>query len=217
VVALRGTACGDTQIPRTMTGALAAALTDAARDGGIRPMTTLPASTVDTRPLRFEAWPDDTRRRAYELWSSIAVGSAPRTEHLLAQEAGEGVAVPAASTIRAWAASEGWPAQRDEDRAQTHGRTLRELQAGFLSAVVLAENTMLDAMVGLLDGAPYGGSGRIKAAEAILRLAERSGVRFLATAMELEPPTADDDKGLTLEQRARRARARMREANARSW
>jgi hypothetical protein len=180
-------------------------------------MTDLPADNPDTRPLRFEPWPDHVKTRAFEFWSTIAVGSAPRVEHLLAQEAGDGVAVPAASTIRTWAAAEGWAAQRDADRAQTHGRTLRGLQAGFLSAVVLAENTMLDAMVGLLNGAPYGGSGRIKAAEAVLRLAERSGLRFVVTEMELQSPTADDDKDLSLEQRARRARARMREANARSW
>jgi hypothetical protein len=179
-------------------------------------MTGFPADTSDARPLRFEAWPDDTRHRAFELWSSIAVGSAPRVEHLLAQEAGEGVAVPAASTIRAWAAADGWAAQRDADRAQTHGRTLRGLQAGFLSAVVLAENTMLDAMVGLLDSAPYGGSGRIKAAEAVLRLAERSGLRFVVTEMELQPPTADNDKDLSLDQRARRMRAMMSAKNARS-
>ena len=110
------------------------------------------------------------------------------------------MAVPAASTIRAWAAADGWAAQRDADRAQTHGRTLRELQAGFLSAVVLAENTLLDAMVGLLDGAPYGGSGRIKAAEAVLRLAERAGVRFLASALELEPPEVVDEATLSEEQ-----------------
>src|SRR4051794_13749305 len=59
--------------------------------GGLDVMTALPADTPDTRPLRFEAWPDDIRRRAYELWSTIAVGSAPRTEHLLVKEAGEGV------------------------------------------------------------------------------------------------------------------------------
>ena len=176
-------------------------------------MTGLLADTPETRPLRFEPWPDHIKTRAFEFWSSIGVGSAPRVEHLLAQEAGEGVAVPAASTIRAWAAADGWAARRDADRVQTHGRTLRELQSGFLSAVVLAENTMLDAMVGLLDGAPYGGSGPSRRRKPILRLAERSGLRFVVTEMELQPPTAEDDKGLSLEQRARRMRAMMSEAN----
>jgi len=179
-------------------------------------MTAFPADTPKPRPLQFQAWPDDMRRRAYELWSSIAVSSAPRTEHLLAQEAGAGVAVPAASTIRAWAAADGWAAQRDADRALTHGRTLRELQAGFLPAVVLAQHTMLDAMTGLLDDAKYGGAGRIKAAEAILRLAERAGVCFAVTEMELAPPATHDDKNLTIDQRARKMRAMMSQANARS-
>jgi hypothetical protein len=171
-----------------------------------------PASPAD-RPARFEAWPADIKSRAFELWSSVAMGSAPRTEYLLAQECGEGVAVPAASTIRMWAAEDGWAARRDDTLAQTHGRTLRQLQANALMQIALAQSTLADAMAGLLDDAPYGGAGRIRAAEATLRLAERSGVVLMRA--ELDPvPDAQTTQKLTLAQRARLMRERIVEENA---
>ena len=48
-----------------------------------------PAPPPTDRPARFERWPEDITTRAYELWSTVAARSAPRTEHLLAQEAEE--------------------------------------------------------------------------------------------------------------------------------
>jgi hypothetical protein len=114
-----------------------------------------PASPAD-RPARFAAWSDDIKTRAFALWSTVAMGSAPRTEYLLAQEAGEDVAVPASSTIRMWAAQGGWTSRADADLVQTHGRTLRQLQAIGLQTIALAHSTMLDAMTGMLDDAPYG-------------------------------------------------------------
>src|SRR5215213_2799210 len=176
-------------------------------------MTDLPARIPDSRPLRFEAWPDDIKTRAFELWATVALGSAPRVEHLLAQEGGDSVATPAASTIRTWAAEGDWAGQRDAHQAQTAGRTLRQLQATTLQAIALAQATLIDAMLGMLDSQPYGGAARVRAAEAMLRLAERSGVRFVVTEAELQPPADADDKGLSLDQRARRARAMMAEAN----
>ena len=162
-----------------------------------------PTSAPD-RPSHFEAWGEDIKVRTFELWSSIAAGSAPRTEYLLAAEAGEGVAVPAASTIRRWAVEDGWADQRDKNLAATQGRTLRQLQATSLSAIALAQQTMLDAMTGLLDAAPYGGSGRIKAAESILRLAERSGLELVVAPADVS--TEDTGKPLSLQERSRRMR-----------
>jgi hypothetical protein len=169
-----------------------------------------PAPVVE-RPARFEAWPDDIKTRAFEFWSTVAVCSAPRTESLLAQESGEGVAVPAASTIRRWATEDGWAAQRDQTLDQTQRRTFRQLQATSLMAIALAQQTLLDAMTGLLDDAPYGGSGRIKAAEAMLRLAERSGIQLVVTEAALPPPS---EEGLSTVQRSQRMRERFAAQNA---
>jgi hypothetical protein len=122
---------------------------------------------------------------------------------LLAQEVGETIAVPAASTIRAWAAGEAWASKADADLAQTFGKTLHQLQVTSLTAIALAQSTLIDAMVGLLDDAPYGGAGRVRAAEAILKLAERCGMQLVATEAALPPPS---EEGLTLAQRSRRMR-----------
>jgi hypothetical protein len=171
-----------------------------------------PGPDRPAHPERFAPFPADIKVRAFELWSTVAVGSTPRTEYLLAQEVGEGVAIPAASTIRRWAAEEGWAEQRDRNLEKTQGRTLRQLQAVSLSAIALAQQTMLDAMVGLLDTAPYGGSGRIKAAEAVLRLAERSGIELVVVPSEIP---AEDDATLSVAERARRMREKIAADNER--
>ena len=175
-------------------------------------MTALRSFPAADAPARFEAWSADVKTRAFELWSTIAIGSAPRTEYLLAQEYGEGIAVPAASTIRMWANTEGWAAQRDDTLDQTAGRSLRHLQATSLLAIALAQETMIDAMTGLLDTAPYGGSGRIKAAEAMLRQAERCGVQLVRT--DVDPLPEAETQNLSLAERARRARERIVAQNA---
>jgi hypothetical protein len=169
-----------------------------------------PAPMVE-RPQRFAAWPDDIKTRAFELWSTIAARSAPRTEYLLAQELGKDAAVPAASTLRAWAAGEEWSARADADLAETFGKTLRQLQVTSLAAIALAQSTLVDAMVGLLDDAPYGGSGRVKAAEAMLRLAERSQIQLVATEAALPPPS---EEGLSTAQRSRQMREWFAAQNA---
>jgi hypothetical protein len=174
----------------------------------VRALTPVP---VVERPQRFAAWPDDIKTRAFELWATVAARSAPRTEYLLAQELGADAAVPASSTIRAWAAAEAWAARADADLAETFGKTLQQLQVTSLAALALAQSTLVDAMIGLLDDAPYGGSGRIKAAEAMLRLAERSGIQLVATEAALPPPS---EEGLSVAQRARRLRDRFAAQNA---
>ena len=170
-------------------------------------------SRPTTAPATFAAWPEDTRQRCYELWSTMAAGSAPRTEQLFAQEVGAGVAVPAASTIRMWALREGWGSRAEAQLQQTQGRTLRQLQATSLVAMALAQATLLDAMVGLLDAAPYGGAGRIKAAEAMLRLAERSGLRLVPPPEDLTPPVVIDDT-LPLAVQRERIQERIRREKA---
>jgi hypothetical protein len=181
------------------------------QEDGVRVVRALTPVPLVERPPRFAAWPDDIKTRAYELWSTVAARSAPRTEYLLAQELGEDAAVPAGSTIRAWAAAEAWAASADADLAETFGKTLRQLQVTSLAAMALAQSTLVDAMIGLLDDAPYGGSSRIKAAEAMLRLAERSGIQLVATEAALPPPS---EEGLSVAQRARRLRERFAAQNA---
>ena len=174
----------------------------------VRALTSVP---VLERPQRFAAWPDDIKTRAFELWATVAARSAPRTEYLLAQELGEDAAVPAGSTIRAWAAGEAWASRADADLAESFGKTLRQLQVTSLAAITLAQSTLVDAMIGALDTAPYGGSGRIKAAEAMLRLAERSGMQLVATEAAPPPPS---EEGLSVAQRSRRMRERIAAQNA---
>jgi hypothetical protein len=180
-----------------------------------RALCSIPPSPGTDRPAhpeRFAPFPGDLKVRAFELWSTVAVGSAPRTEFLLAQEAGAGVAIPAASTIRRWASDDGWAEHRDRTLAQTQGRTLRQLQATALAAVAQAQQVMLDAMLGLLDQTPYAGAPRVRAAEAVLRLAERSGVDLVVVPSEMP---AEDEAPLSVAERARRMREKIQADNER--
>ena len=136
------------------------------------------------RPARFEAWPDDVKERCKELWSSIGNRNASRVEWLYGREVAEGVAIPAAATIRTWAREECWGAWADADLAESHGRTLRELRTGWLAALRLSQETLIDAMCGRLDDLPHAGAGRIKSAEVTLRVIAQSGL--LAVAPEPE-------------------------------
>src|SRR3712207_4508205 len=95
---------------------------------------------------RFQPWPDDVKQRCKELWSSIGNRNAGRVEYLYSREVPENVAIPAAVTIRQWAREECWGASADADLAESHGRTLRELRTGWLAALRLSQETLLDAM-----------------------------------------------------------------------
>jgi hypothetical protein len=127
------------------------------------------------------------------------------------------VAVPAASTIRMWVKEDEWAAQRDEtlDLDQTAGNALRQLQARTVLAIALAQDTMMDAMTGLLDDKPYGGSSRIKAAESLLRRAERSGISLVRDTVDARPEGVKEQLSLT--ERARRMREQIVEDNVRGW
>ena len=88
---------------------------------------------------------------------------------------------------------------------------MRQLQASSMAAITLAHAVMVDAMVGLLDDAPYGGSGRIRAAEAVLRLAERAGLPLVNTTPDELPV---EKETLTVAQRAQRMRDKIAADNA---
>jgi hypothetical protein len=172
-------------------------------------LALVPMSPPD-RPARFASWPDDVKERCKALWSSIGNRDAGRTAWLyaaeVAAELGEGVAVPAASTIRAWARQESWAAWADRDLAASHGKTLKELRAGWLAALVLAQSTLIDAMCGRLDDLPYGGAGRLKSAEVTLKTIAQSGL--LAIAPEPETERTDWDS-LTMEEKEAVMRDRL--------
>jgi hypothetical protein len=158
-------------------------------------------------PARFESWPSGMYQRTFELWSTVGARNAAATERLLALEA-EGAATPAASTVRRWAIADGWDAQADADLERTRGRTLRQLQAGWLGALQLAQITLVDSMTGGLDGLPHGGAARLKAAETVLRTIGQSGL--LATLPDPAPPDAEATASLSVDERLRRSREEIR-------
>ena len=156
-------------------------------------------SLQDDRPARFEAWPEDLKLRCKELWGSVGNRNASRVEWLLAREVPEDVAIPAAATIRTWAREECWAAWADADLAESHGKTLRELRTGWLAALQLSQETLIDAMIGRLDDLPYGGAGRIKSAEVTLRLIAQSGLLALVPEPETKG-TGRNWEEMTLEE-----------------
>jgi hypothetical protein len=127
-------------------------------------------------PALFDAYDDEIVTRAYELWASIAGRSAARTVRLLGREYEDGTSLPTARTVSRWASEQAWKARANADLELSDGRTFHELQVGWLAAQQLAQATLLDGMAGELDELPFGGAGRLKAAELTLRTIERSGL-----------------------------------------
>jgi hypothetical protein len=167
------------------------------------------------QPARFERWDDAVVERSYQLWSSIGARNAGRTVLLLARELGEDAPLPTPSTIRRWAVDFAWAAKADADLERSHGRTIYELQVGWLAALRLAQQTLLDGMVGVLDEAPHAGIARIKAAEITLRTIERAGL--LAMLPQRPEPEREDESHLSRAEREALAGERMaaRRANRR--
>src|SRR5215211_6330792 len=81
---------------------------------------------------RFESYPAEIMERAFELWSTIAGRSGARVLRLLNHEYGEGTALPTPSTINRWALDDAWAAKADADLERSQGRTLFDLQVGWL-------------------------------------------------------------------------------------
>jgi hypothetical protein len=151
-------------------------------------------------PARFESYPLELMERAFELWSTIAGRSGARVVRLLSGEYEAGTALPTASTVNRWALDGSWTAKADADLARSHGRTLYELQLGWLAGLRLAQQTLLNAMVGELDHLPMSGAARIKAAEIVLRTIERGGLLAILPQAEAQESTIDWNS-LSLEER----------------
>jgi hypothetical protein len=176
-----------------------------------RSLQVLPA-TANTAPALFEAWDQDIHDRARDLWGTIAARNSVRTAALLQREAGEEERVPSPATIRRWAAEESWGPTVDAALAHSRGKDLAQLQRTWLTLIRLSQDTLLDSMLGLLDAAPFAGASRIKSAEAVLRLAERSGYRMQGPDAVSVPP--EDGKPLSLAERSRRMREAIVRENA---
>jgi hypothetical protein len=177
-----------------------------------RSLQVLPEMSASA-PARFEAWDQETHDRARDLWGTIAARNSVRTAALLQREASEDERVPSPATIRRWASEESWGTSVDAALVHSRGKDLEQLQRNWLALVRLSQDTLIDAMLGLLDTAPFGGAGRIRSAEAVLRLAERSGFRMQGPDAVSPPP--EDGKPLTLAERARRMREAIVADNAR--
>ncbi len=156
-----------------------------------------------------EALPEDVVERCYALWCYCGRNAA-RTLRLYAREVEPGALVPAERTIREWARHHAWAARQDADLMETHGKTLYELQVGWLSGLKMAQNVLLDAMAGALDDLPFGGAGRIKSAEVTLRTIERAGLLAILptaprdAAIDWTTLTTDDKAALARQWRLER-------------
>jgi hypothetical protein len=175
-------------------------------------LAVLPASGLPAQS-RFQAHAADVVDRAFALWSTVAGRNAALTASLLAREADEGEATPAGSTVRRGAVEASWAARADADLLQTSARTVAELRAGWLGALSLAQQTLVAGLVGELDDLPHAGAAQLKSAELVLKTLQHAGTTIVPTVTEAAPLV--DDPTLSLDQRARRSRARILEANAR--
>jgi hypothetical protein len=158
-------------------------------------------------PARFEPWPQDVQERTFYLWSTLGARNGSRTALLLARELGEDASIPTPSTIRRWAHDSAWAAKADADLERSHGRSVYELQVGWLAALRLAQQTLLDGMAGALDEAPHAGIARLKAAEIALRTIERAGL--LAMLPQRLEPEREDESHLSRAEREALAGERM--------
>jgi hypothetical protein len=161
-------------------------------------------------PARFERYPPEIMGRAFELWSTIAGRSGARVVRLLRRESEEGTALPTPSTVNRWALDGAWVAKADADLERSHGRTVYELQVGWLAGLRLAQQTLLDGMAGAFDDLPMSGAARIKSAEIVLRTIERAGL--LAVLPQPPQPEPIDTSELSLAEQEARANARLVEA-----
>jgi hypothetical protein len=181
----------------------------------VRDLAILPLPP--SQPDRFASWPEDIKERCRQLWSTIAFGSGARTVRLLGRELGEGAALPTPSTINRWAIEDAWKARAAASLEESGGRTLYELQMGWLAALQLAQQTVIDGMTGEFDDLPFGGAGRLKAAEITIRTIERSGLLAILPAA----PKSRDVNWENLDTKQKEALAREimqeRKASGRNW
>ena len=152
-----------------------------------------------SKPALFESYPPEIMERAFEVWSTIAGRHGARTLRLLTAEYGQETALPTASTVNRWALDGTWAARADADLVRSNGRTVFELQTGWLAGLRLAQQVLLDGMSGAFDNLPMSGAARLKAAEITLRVIERAGLLAVLPKAEPQEKTIDWES-MTLEE-----------------
>jgi hypothetical protein len=172
-----------------------------------------PEVQVVHKPALFTSWPPEIYERAKAFWSTYDGRNASATERMLQAEVDAGAPVPAAVTIRRWATTDHWHLEADHELETTRGQTVRQLQVGWLTALELAQGTLIAGSLGLLDDLPYGGSARLKSAELTLRTLERAGP--LVSLPDPLPPDPDAQSKLSEKEKSRQNRERIAEGKRR--
>jgi hypothetical protein len=175
------------------------------RDARIVPLTPSRSEPAPRRgdAGRFDSWPTDIKRRAQELWATVAGRDSGAVVRLLAAEAEPDEPLPSARTVRHWAQTENWSAWSDGFWRETAGRTAYELQLQMLANFMLAQQVKREAMTGGYAGREAEGVLALKAAELSERLAQ-SGV--LALHVPEPPQPAVDAARLPKDEQAALAR-----------
>ena len=174
----------------------------------LRSLTPTPSAEP---PALFHPWPDDVKERCKELWSTLGNRSAGRVEYLYGREVPQGTAIPAASTIRMWAREDAWEEWANADLATSQGKTLHQLQVGWLRALQLSQDVQLDILAGMYDDNPAAAAVKAKVAESVQRVIAHAG---LLAVLPAEPePSGEQKRQLSLQERSRRMRETIEAEN----
>lgn len=157
---------------------------------------------------RYGSWEEEAKDRAKDLYLGPANLSATRTEWMLLREAQESTpdggvvpAVPAARTIRDWAATEGWNRERYAYLAENLGETATRINVKMAANVEAAVDAYADILfTDKYDANPAVGLMKQKAADAVLKVwgkgtyGANQGGELTLRIDELLPQEALDDR-----------------------
>jgi hypothetical protein len=111
-----------------------------------------------------------------------------------------------------WAREEAWEDWANAELSRTQGRTLYQLQVGWLRALQLSQEVQLDILAGMYDDNPAAAAVKAKVSESIQRLVAQAGLLAILPA---EPEPSDEAKRqLSVAQRGRMMRERIVEKNS---
>jgi hypothetical protein len=134
-------------------------------------------------------FPDETKRRCFELYSTLAARNCSHVERMYAAEvAGSDEPIPTRRTIAQWARDESWAQQADELWRSTRGWTGEQMRHYLLANALLAEKNRHDIQMGLYAGREAEAIVLLKAGE----LADRKQERIMPLS-ELQPPPRQVD------------------------
>jgi hypothetical protein len=131
-------------------------------------------------------WSDEVRQRCFVLWSGRGNHNACRTRWLLRQDAPDDAPIPGASTIRRWAAEEGWAAWAGESQPplprQNRARWMRMACRRALRQVESALTAQRALLLGTFDADPAASAEALTTAASMEQLLAQPGVRALLRA-----------------------------------